>query len=86
MTELPPLPAYDVGIHGQVQFAFSAEALRAYAEEAIKQEREACRAAVIDEHVYAETDGDESYNMALRHAAEAIRARSYAPTDTPVER
>ncbi len=107
MTELPELPPYDVGIHGQIRFAFSIEALRAYAEEAIKQERAACAAIcealkdrAQEEKAIAKfraADGKSTsealsrgqhwsavslYNSGLNNAAVAIRARSYAPTDT----
>jgi len=34
---LPPLPQMDVGVSGQVKFAYSQEALTAYAEEAVRQ-------------------------------------------------
>ena len=34
---LPPIPQMDVGVSGQVKFAYSQEALTAYAEEAVRQ-------------------------------------------------
>lgn len=34
---LPPLPQMDVGVSGQVKFAYSQEALTTYAEEAVRQ-------------------------------------------------
>ncbi len=34
---LPPLPQMDVGVSGQVKFAYSQEAMTAYAEEAVRQ-------------------------------------------------
>lgn len=35
--KLPPRPPMDVGISGQVQFAYSQEALDAYAEQAVRE-------------------------------------------------
>lgn len=63
----PELPPCDVGIAGQVKFAYSAEALRSYAEEAVKQEREPYR-----ELVEAYRHGAMSYEEFIN----AIRARS----------
>ncbi len=44
--KLPPRPPMDVGISGQVKFAYSQEALDAYAEQAV---RDALAALKIDE-------------------------------------
>lgn len=80
--ELPELPPFDVGITGQVQFAYSAAALRAYAEEAVRLERERCVAAIddVDEPPWYGYECPNTFQDGKLAAADAIRARSEAPT------
>jgi hypothetical protein len=55
--------------------------LAAAIREAVEAEREACATMILDEQVDDLDTGnpeDKAYNMALRHAADAIRARGDA--------
>lgn len=51
------------------------EAREAIVREAVESERDANLLAIYAEHVEPITEEDEAYNMALRHADAAIRAR-----------
>ncbi|WP_241122248.1 hypothetical protein [Achromobacter xylosoxidans] len=68
--KLPPRPPMDVGVSGQVKFAYSQEALDAYAAQAV---REALAALKIDERAEFEAAVQEEYgtsapSMLLRDA------------------
>lgn len=98
MTELPPLPECDsfcTYADDHEYEVFTADQMRAYAEEAIKQEREACIAAIEamrNDHCAgtrtAELKSDWcepddqccEFVVAWNEAVTAIRARSSAPT------
>jgi len=55
---------------------YTADQLRAFAEEAVRLEREACMRAVQHEALYSGDDERSAYNAALFAAERAIRARS----------
>jgi hypothetical protein len=84
MSNLPPMPEGEVkSCTGDrwnevaVEY-FTADQMRAYAEEAVRLEREACLEAVLWERLgdAPECAEDTAYNNAIDHAAAAIRARS----------
>ena len=87
MTDLPPLPepgngSIQVG-RQEISLGYDAEQMRAYAEAAIKQEREEC-AKVCD--ALAEGDalvGDTQSEMASNACATEIRSRSSVSEDSP---
>ena len=67
---------------GPAQEAELARAIR----EAVEEERATCLRDIEGERLSGETDdeGDKAYNMALEHAAEAIRERPAQPASQEV--
>jgi hypothetical protein len=74
-----PTPSWARDHHGETEVYTKEDLLAAMA-----SEREACALAVEAEHVGADVcddcdnEADDTYNMALRHGAAAVRARAEA--------
>lgn len=78
LPELPPLPRQYQGIGRIESTGYTADQMRAYAQEAARQEREACAKAAedVDEPGWTGYECPNTFNDGKWKAAEAIRSRS----------
>lgn len=75
MTDLPA-PAFVIEVNDEPNMpVYTADQMRAYAEAAIKQEREACASLAEDQHFGGKHDDDLGWTGCAAHVAYAIRSR-----------
>lgn len=73
-VKLPPLPDMDIGVNGQVKFAYSAETLKAYAEQAVRE-------ALAAQEPVAYLRADSLVRLAHPHVAGLATALEKRPRD-----
>ncbi|MBC9904792.1 hypothetical protein [Achromobacter xylosoxidans] len=78
---LPPLPEFDVGILGQVKFAYSLDAMEAYAEQAVREALAAQVAKINVAMAFMSMDGvnggpvqKEYFKAGARSAIQAVNS------------
>jgi len=79
--KLPPLPPLDVGVYGLAKFAYSKQALIAYAEEAVRQALAEAAEICAEEGREWDSDGVILYKNYAEHCAQRIRALCLEPRD-----